>query len=68
MNTRFLLATLLAGAMCLMTGSAQAEVGVGDDVPDFKLTGSDGKTYTNEQFKGKKAIVIAWYPKAFTGG
>lgn len=51
-----------------MTGSAQAEVAVGDDVPDFKMVGSDGKTYTNEQFKGEKAVVIAWYPKAFTGG
>lgn len=51
-----------------MSGSAQAEVSVGDDAPAFKLVGSDGKTYTNEQFKGEKAVVIAWYPKAFTGG
>ena len=51
-----------------MNQSADAEVKVGDDVPDFSLVGSDGKTYTNEQFKGKKAFVIAWYPKAFTGG
>ncbi len=51
-----------------MADSADAEVSVGDAVPAFELTGSDGKTYTNKQFEGKKAIVIAWYPKAFTGG
>jgi len=47
---------------------SQAETAVGEQVPDFELVGSDGKTYTAKQFKGKKAFVIAWYPKAFTGG
>ena len=55
-------------AMMSSGGMAHGEVAVGDDAPPFELIGSDGKTYTNEQFKGKKAIVIAWYPKAFTGG
>ena len=45
-----------------------AETAIGEQVPDFELVGSDGKTYTAKQFKGKKAFVIAWYPKAFTGG
>ena len=43
-------------------------VKVGDKAPDFKLQGSDGKQYTLAQFKGKQAVVIAWFPKAFTGG
>jgi peroxiredoxin Q/BCP len=68
MRFRFLIATLFLGASWMMSGSVQAEVGVGDDAPDFKLVGSDGKTYSSDQFKGKKAVVIAWYPKAFTGG
>ena len=54
--------------MMFACGAAQAEVSVGDEAPDFKMVGSDGKTYTNADFKGKKAVVIAWYPKAFTGG
>jgi len=41
---------------------------VGDLAPPFSLVGSDGKTYKLSQFKGKQAVVIAWFPKAFTGG
>ena len=41
---------------------------IGDTAPNFKLQASDGNTYSLEQFKGKQAIVIAWYPKAFTSG
>lgn len=45
-----------------------APLKVGSDAPDFELKGSDGKTYKLSDFKGKKAVVIAWFPKAFTGG
>jgi peroxiredoxin Q/BCP len=45
-----------------------AELKVGDDAPDFTLKGSDGKEYKLSDFKGKQAVVIAWFPKAFTGG
>ena len=41
---------------------------VGDAAPAFKLPGSDGKTYDLASFAGKQAVVVAWYPKAFTGG
>jgi|TARA_B110000495_G_C23015385_1_gene601257 peroxiredoxin Q/BCP len=68
MKTRLLITGLLLGAFCLGTSMSQAETAVGDQVPDFELVGSDGKTYSAKQFKGKKAFVIAWYPKAFTGG
>ena len=68
MKTIWLAAGLFTGLACLGGSAVQAEVSVGDDVPDFQLPGSDGKTYTNKEFKGKKAMVIAWYPKAFTGG
>jgi peroxiredoxin Q/BCP len=45
-----------------------AEPAVGDDAPNFTLTGSDGKEYKLSDFEGKQAMVVAWYPKAFTGG
>ncbi|MBT6799418.1 MAG: redoxin domain-containing protein, partial [Porticoccaceae bacterium] len=41
---------------------------VGDQAPNFTLEATDGKTYTLEQFHNKQAIVIAWYPRAFTSG
>ena len=68
MKSTAFLAVLYSGALLAMTGSANAEIKVGDNVPDFEMVGSDGKTYSNKDFKGKKAFVIAWYPKAFTGG
>jgi peroxiredoxin Q/BCP len=61
----------LAVVLALVTGGAMAsaaELQVGDPAPDFSLVGSDGKTYKLSDFKGKKAVVLAWFPKAFTGG
>jgi len=51
-----------------LAGLAQAELRVGDSAPDFKLTGSDEKTYSLADFRGKQPVVVAWFPKAFTGG
>jgi peroxiredoxin Q/BCP len=45
-----------------------AQLAVGSPAPDFSLPGSDGKTYRLSDSRGKKPVVIAWYPKAFTGG
>jgi len=44
-----------------------ATLNVGDPAPDFKLPGSDGKTHSLADYKGK-TVVLAWFPKAFTGG
>src|SRR3979409_779508 len=49
-------------------GADEGELKVGDKAPDFTLPGSDGKTYKLSDFKGKQAVVIAWFPQAFTGG
>jgi peroxiredoxin Q/BCP len=45
-----------------------AELRVGDPAPDFSLEGSDGKTYRLADFKGEQAVVLAWFPRAFTSG
>ena len=39
----------------------------GDKAPDFSLQGTDGKTYKLSDLAGK-TVVVAWFPKAFTGG
>ncbi|KAF0177928.1 MAG: alkyl hydroperoxide reductase [Limisphaerales bacterium] len=64
------LSLLCAAAAFALTGltSLAAELKAGDPAPNFKLQGSDGKTYSLADFKGKQAVVIAWFPKAFTGG
>jgi peroxiredoxin Q/BCP len=49
-------------------GAAGVELKVGDVAPNFTLQASDGKTYTLADFKGKQAVVLAWFPKAFTQG
>ena len=41
-------------AIALAVTSSFAELKVGDDAPDFKLKGSDGKTYELSKLKGKK--------------
>ena len=58
--------TLMAGFLTGLLGAADLKVG--DAAPDFALPGSDGKTYKLSNYKGKQAVVIAWFPKAFTGG
>lgn len=63
--------TLLLAVSILMViaGSlSAAEVpGVGDRAPDFSLPGSDGKTHSLADYRGRP-VVIAWFPKAFTSG
>lgn len=59
---------LAALAVSLLTLVASAAPQVGDPAPDFSLQASDGKTYKLSSFRGKQAVVIAWFPKAFTGG
>ncbi len=41
---------------------------VGDTAPAFEMQGSDGKTYSSKDFAGKQAVIIAWFPRAFTPG
>ncbi|MGC4085906.1 MAG: redoxin domain-containing protein [Vicinamibacterales bacterium] len=63
----------LVFAMTVVAGLAAApamaaDLKVGDPAPDFTLQATDGKTYKLSDFKGKQAVVVAWFPKAFTQG
>tara|TARA_B100000315_G_C14357838_1_gene487051 strand:- start:422 stop:625 length:204 start_codon:yes stop_codon:yes gene_type:complete len=62
-------------AICVMVvvaavgvGGAQAQgLQVGDMAPTFSLPGTDGKTHSLSDYAGR-TVVLAWFPKAFTGG
>src|SRR3972149_5157711 len=58
----------LVGMAVMSSRSSAGELKVGDMAPDFKLPGSDGKTYSLADFRGKQAVGLAWFPKAFTPG
>jgi len=57
-------ATLVAGVVA----QGAAELKVGDVAPDFTLQGTDGKTHKLSEYRGKQAVVVAWFPRAFTQG
>jgi thioredoxin-dependent peroxiredoxin len=60
----------LAASLGLLLACAApaADLGPGDAAPDFSLPGSDGKTHRLSEHRGKRVVVLAWFPKAFTGG
>ena len=57
----------LAVWSCGCGNAADAELAVGDAAPAFELAGSDGRTHGLDALAGK-TVVLAWFPKAFTGG
>jgi len=61
------LGTGLVLAWCA-AGAIAGEPKVGDQAPAFSLQGSDGKVHALTDSKGKSAVVLAWFPKAFTPG
>lgn len=74
MNMRSVWATAgaLLSAIATVVGSGgrmpqTTELKVGDVAPPFELRGSDGKVHRLADHKDK-TVVLAWFPKAFTGG
>ena len=64
-------ALLLVAALGFLLAPAVAlagELKAGDAAPAFAMPGSDGRTHALSDYAGKQAVVVAWFPKAFTGG
>ena len=40
----------------------------GDTAPDFKAAATNGGSLGLSDYKGKQTLVLAFFPKAFTGG
>ena len=56
----------LVALACWPAVSAAGELKPGDAAPNFTLHASDGKVYTLADFTGRRAVVLAWFPKAYT--
>jgi thioredoxin-dependent peroxiredoxin len=53
--------------MAMRTDESSVDLKADDVAPDFSLPGSDGRTYRLRDLAGH-IVVVAWFPKAFTGG
>ncbi len=51
-----------------MSTSKTKELGEGEIAPDFHLKSDDGSLYSLSQFKGKKGVLLYFYPKDDTPG
>jgi hypothetical protein len=77
LRLRMLGRTVLTTAGALVTGAARAVMHRGaqprvmlqrgDAAPLFELQGSDGRVHRLHDQRGH-IVVLAWFPKAFTGG
>lgn len=60
--------SLLLGVWLALVAAPASALNVGDMAPDFSLPGSDGKVHRLSDYQGKQAVVVAWFPKAYTSG
>ena len=56
------------GALGVGVSSAATSLKVGDMAPDLTLSSTNGKTEKLSSYRGKNNVVLAFFPKAFTGG
>ena len=59
---------LVVASLSAPAAGERSELKVGDQAPPFTLVGSDGRTYSLADYRGKQVVVFAWFAKAFTGG
>jgi AhpC/TSA family protein len=50
------------------TIASARSLSVGDLAPEFSLPGSDGKQYSLASYRGRQAVVLAWFTHAFSEG
>jgi peroxiredoxin Q/BCP len=59
--------TVFAMAAFGAAGAYAEDLEPGDMAPAFELPGTDGETHRLADYAGR-TVVLAWFPKAFTGG
>jgi peroxiredoxin len=70
MNRKAFLGVLPAVAFSLwgQAPAVKTHLRVGDPAPDFTLRATTGQNFKLSDFKGRKNVVVAFFPAAFTGG
>ena len=59
---------LLAALIICYPATAMATLKVGERAPDFALPDQSGRTVKLSEFRGKQAVVLAFYLRASTPG
>jgi thioredoxin-dependent peroxiredoxin len=72
-NMKGISALLACSAFAVLTAQQitppKTNLKIGDEAPDFALPDSEtGKDVKLSDFRGKKVVVVAFFPAAFTGG
>jgi peroxiredoxin Q/BCP len=62
------LAGSLVALSLALAGAAGADPKPGDRAPEFALRGSDGAEYRLSELTGRRGVVLAFFPSAFTPG
>jgi peroxiredoxin len=63
-----LVAGLAVLSMAQNAPANKTQLKVGDEAPDFSLPDTANKQVKLSDFRGKKNVVLAFFPAAFTGG
>ncbi len=64
----FVVGVAVLGFHLSSVSAESSGLAIGNRAPEFELPGSDDATYRLADFRGKQVVVLAWFPKAFTGG
>jgi peroxiredoxin Q/BCP len=63
------LAVVSLSAVAGVWAPAQTQApAMGQSAPEFSMLGSDSRAHSLRSHRGRQPVVLAFFPKAFTGG